>query len=814
MAEIGIAGELVPKTVAGVGMRTQYVLDENLNKTQEEVNEEVYVSINGTTPIELFPNGNNVWASSNTNTYIAYAVPVHSGDVITAKWKTNGVKKGYRGIYESYPEFGQAATNLLSAYYTEVSDESIVVPADGYFVFWGVWVNVNYYPVKLVLNNKDITNLAENVREAIINNATKISQLQDEIAEINNDIDGLEEDFAGSAVQMRQLNEKIGNVRTKTTDVPIGTTTQGGINGNVGSAVNFTSTTGYRYTSLPVVASEKYTITTSRTTSAYYPYYVYFTDNNDIIIDRKIAKTDSGGLVTEAVEVPLGVTKMWLLQAGGANVVLVVKKSVLCDLQSQIDDFAADVDNNMSFTSANPVANKIITPKIVANKMLNDHGMFNLESNWWIGDKYLEAEYSDQELTALSSFMTTFRGRAGSGVYQIAVISDTHGSGAYSWKNIQRSNPTVCHRSIAVFNKIAAYCDAALHGGDLACDYGTSRYRDMQYMYEIIRKFSFNKPFFVTKGNHDENNNPYVETDMLALDWSNKTYYARDFESFTPVAENAWDGSPLYENVTELVSDKEFRNMVQHWLSPTGAVWGNGAYYYYDIDSVKIRFIVGNSFPINDKHELAEDDEYLWLAQTALNLSAKSTPSEWKVLMLRHTQSTSITNLSSCINAFRQGSSWTYKGTTVDFGSVNGGGMTFIAHIHGHEHQNCFSNGAGYFDIGENAAFLGISYLGDASKYGLSVLSIDTANSRVYEDTIGGQTWCYDYLSNKLLIAVGQRITPARSGLASPTISSSDSAVASVDGDKVVAVSAGNATITVSGTNGSYLYPITVVNSY
>ena len=41
MAEIGIAGELVPKTVAGVGMRAQYIVDDNQNKTQEQINQEM-----------------------------------------------------------------------------------------------------------------------------------------------------------------------------------------------------------------------------------------------------------------------------------------------------------------------------------------------------------------------------------------------------------------------------------------------------------------------------------------------------------------------------------------------------------------------------------------------------------------------------------------------------------------------------------------------------------------------------------------------------------------------------------------------------
>jgi hypothetical protein len=178
--------------------------------------------------------------------------------------------------------------------------------------------------------------------------------------------------------------------------------------------------------------------------------------------------------------------------------------------------------------------------------------------------------------------------------------------------------------------------------------------------------------------------------------------------------------------------------------------------------------------------------------------------------MIRHTQSTSITDLTNCINAFRNGNSWTYGETTVDFGEVNGGGMTFIAHIHGHEHGNVFSNGAGYFDIGENSAF---ATPGDASGYGLSVLTVDFANSKVYEDTIDGHTWCYDYADEKLEIAVGETFVAAESGLSRPvTASSSNTSVATCDGREVTAVGIGNATITVTGSDNSYYeYPITVV---
>ena len=577
--------------------------------------------------------------------------------------------------------------------------------------------------------------------------------------------------------------------------------------------------------------------------------------------------------------------------------VIIVKTTNLSPEQDSLGLWTINGEN-VYVTSINTKINNLEQEDIVLeaksniNKVLGDHGMFALESDYWIKDKYLEDTYAATENDVVNAFIAKLRTRRKNnqnqdipGIYQIAVISDTHGSGAYSWRNILKINTgdnnrhqiEVCHRSIAVFNKIAAKCNAAIHGGDISCDYGTSRLRYLQYMYEVIRMFSFNRPFFITKGNHDENNNEYEEADILNLDWANNTYYKRNFSTFTAITESEWDGSPLYVHKKDLLSDREFRNVAQHWLCPSGAVWGNGAYYYYDVEvnSCKIRVIVANSFPVNDNHNVSEDEEYLWFAQTALNFSDKGTVQErqeWHTIVIRHTQSTGSTKsghigepsiISDCINAFRAGSTWTYNDTTVDFGSntMNGGAMTLIAHIHGHEHGNVFSNGAGYFDIGVNEAFVEDTDLGDATKYGISVWTIDTINKKVYEDTIDGKAWIYNYANERLEIKVNDTFVCAESSLSRPvTASSSDRSKADILGIwkksttkiedlytdaaaqelphgegsayagiseaeadgwvwkesmKIKALSTGDLTITVNGANSgeSFEYPITVVES-
>ena len=462
--------------------------------------------------------------------------------------------------------------------------------------------------------------------------------------------------------------------------------------------------------------------------------------------------------------------------------------------------------------SVNPDILFDVDTAIKKARMFSDKDMFDMESKWMYLEDYLEEKYAESEQAVVDGFIAKFRARAGEGKYQIGIISDTHGVGAYTYRAIDSNSYASCFRPIAVFNKIMQYCDAGIHGGDIACDYGTSTWRVLAYIRSVLRMFKFSSPFFITKGNHDENNNAYEEADMTDIAWGVKNYYTRSFSTFSAVTESTWNGGDLYVSNTALVTDKEFRNMAQHWLCPSGASWGDGAYYYYDLADEKIRVIVANSFPVNDSRQYEESDEYKWLAG-ALDLSAKATPTDWSVLILRHTQSTGISALSGCIYAFSTGGSWTYDGTTYNFGTINGGGIPVIAHIHGHEHGNCFSNGSGYFDIGENAAFT--TRPGQADTYGLSVWTIDTVGHKVYEDTIDGKTWVYNYGSGRLEIKRGESFNAAVSGLSKPiTVTCAESSITCAGSVVTIgnATPLGNYTVVVSGNgSGSYNYLITVV---
>lgn len=723
-------------------------------------------------------NSSGNWGTSNN--YEIVIISVNTDDIIDITWEgTTSTLKGRRVIVADYPVVSETVTNVLDVIEAETQTEQIISPITGYLCLWVKYNSKDITPTALSINNVDqYSSLTTGLKNDVETLSSSFSELSSEVEDLSTDVEGLSTDVENIESQLGEPECVYNNV------TPVYIETKG-MKGSVGSAITFSTTTGYNVMKIAVEAGDTYNVNTYVGFSTSYAYYVKITNENDVILENLFIRMESDSeWRNENVSIPDNAAYLYVMAYGGNNIPI-VKRAVIVPVIPLLD------------------------AKIGSSSMQSHQDMFSLESDWWMEEKWLEDKYANDENEVVTDFINKVIARAGVGKYQIAVISDTHGSGAYSWRSINDVNrhQSTCYRSIAVFNKLRAICNAALHGGDLSCDYGTTRLRDLQYMYAIVRKIKAYpnlvneqaKPLFITKGNHDENNNGYVEVaDRINLDWVNNTYYVRNFSTFTQVTESTWDGSPLYVASTELVSDKEFRNVVQHWMSPSGAVWGNGAYYFYDIADYKIRFIVANSFPVNDNHVVSEDEEYLWFAQTALNLSSKSNPQEWQVVVLRHTEATSLTELSSCINAFQNGTSWTYGETTVDFGDVNGGGCTFIAHVHGHEHMNCVGNAKGFFDIGENIGCTTLNYLGDATKYGLSVLTIDTVNKIITEDAIDGSTWQYDYTNNKILMNVGDTIKAAKSGLSSPTPTSSDTNVVTCSGMTITAVGSGDAEVTLS----------------
>jgi hypothetical protein len=430
---------------------------------------------------------------------------------------------------------------------------------------------------------------------------------------------------------------------------------------------------------------------------------------------------------------------------------------------------------------------------LMSNAAHGNHIDFYPFFNTYLEEKYYSSETSLYQ--ALKTRTQTYRTNNPNTV-QIAFCTDTHEGGYYA-----KSLNSWALRPIAIFNRISAYTDVCMHGGDISCDYGTSKERYFAYMQEVINLFQRNSPMLITKGNHDEKDSPYEQIDALSVDWNSGTYYTTTNGTiYTQVTKDTYRGGELYIQKPDLIPDSWFR-FIQAFHKPVGAVWGNGAYYYYDINSLKVRFVVGNSFPVNDSGVIDETEEWRWFAEDALDLSEKDVPTDWVVICLRHTESTSNEKFNIVVSAFMNGTSMSIAEATVNYGTLNGGGIKFI-HLHGHEHGSAgYSNMPGYLDIGFPASTVSKSDFGDASKYGIFVLNINRDNNKMIIDGINNKQVQYDYANNIIELAVGQTMLMARSGMSGQsgsgyTWTSSDNSIATVSDGVVTGVSAGTVTIT------------------
>ena len=418
----------------------------------------------------------------------------------------------------------------------------------------------------------------------------------------------------------------------------------------------------------------------------------------------------------------------------------------------------------------------------------------------------LDDKYWALEQNGFEQFVTKIQGRRTQNVYQIALITDTHQGGAYTPLSYG-------FRSIALFNKLIPYVDLAMHGGDISGDYGTSKMRLYSYMQEVMELFDIaeNKNLLITRGNHDYNKNPYEEVSPIDVDWDNGIYYTRNGTVFTPVTKQTYRGGELYINNPDYIPDSLFR-FIQATNAPVDAVWGDGAYYYYDIESAKIRFVVRSNYPILDNGTMSLVEEWKWIAQTALDLSDKASPTDWSVIVLSHEEATSSPKFTNIANAFISGSSVSVEGVTVNYGTLNGGGIPLV-HLHGHEHNAAgYSNMNGFLDIGFRAGLTPKENLGDTTTYNIYVLSVDLVNKTIIADNIRGESILYDYENNIAKIEIGQTIKMANSGLSSQaaaTWTSSNENIATVS-DIGIVRGIGSGTATITGVEGSKTVAYTV----
>ena len=251
-----------------------------------------------------------------------------------------------------------------------------------------------------------------------------------------------------------------------------------------------------------------------------------------------------------------------------------------------------------------------------------------------------------------------------------------------------------------------------------------------------------------------------------------------------------------------------------------------GGYGYMDLDRQKIRVIVLNtSYYDNVTVNAATgktqysfgDVQAGWLAG-ALDLTAKSDASEWKIIITAHIRidtvaQTAISKYANLINAYQDGSSVTINGHTYNFTGKNA--APIVLYLNGHSHCIYVRN-IGYVtssgatitsntklaDMGipnalpdrENASMDGVTYTktaGSAESTAFFVITLDTDNGVLYAHHYGsGFDIIYHYESASA--TTGTELTTS---LTDAEWNSNDSEIATVSDGTVTALATGNVTV-------------------
>lgn len=288
-----------------------------------------------------------------------------------------------------------------------------------------------------------------------------------------------------------------------------------------------------------------------------------------------------------------------------------------------------------------------------------------------------------------------------------AFITDTHvGTDVYGQSGF---------RNLDLFAAVAnsGLPKFAVHCGDISTAKPTTTRADyMGFLSEAMAHMSnINVPLYIAMGNHDCNGDEEntVANAINAQDW----LYLTQLKAQADVQSNQYASGYFY------VDYDEFKIRVIVLDS-----------YYYDTASLETTK-VKSAFPTG---------EGAWLGSTALNLTSKSVPSDWSVLIFVHKISdySASSALWNVIDAFRSGTDVTKYDTAMNFSQQGSGNL--IAIIQGHEHGDAYvsANGANFITV---TAGKGISSnIGTIEQYAVSMFTIDPVARKIYETRIGRGT--------------------------------------------------------------------------
>ena len=243
------------------------------------------------------------------------------------------------------------------------------------------------------------------------------------------------------------------------------------------------------------------------------------------------------------------------------------------------------------------------------------------------------------------------------------------------------------------------------------------------------------------------------------------------------------DDAP-YRATEERVGQKSLSDQIGAKNRASGVVSPEGCCYgYLDLEEYSLRVIVldtddkrdwgsrsvgaGEPGPASLNAHNIGADQLIWLAETALNFSAKESPGAWKIVVVSHvplnisgwfSDSTSgkgyvhsTANGAEILNAYKNGKvgSLVYNGQRIEYDfSDDPGRAEIICLVHGHEHKFINRNINGLLSIGcpnvmngrERSSEDGVVYSktpGTGSGTSFCIFTVDTQERRIYVDAVG-----------------------------------------------------------------------------
>lgn len=575
---------------------------------------------------------------------------------------------------------------------------------------------------------------------------TDIKELQNDTERLSSDIEGLSSDIEGLSSDVDNLEESVGDVPKVEILTPITITGVAGMpnkNAVVGTIYsnNIGGTTSYSHCVVSATKGDKFRVGLTRSDSANYPYYLFVCDSNDYILSRTISTSgEQGGYETDVVIEDNNAAKIVVGTYGKVEFInekIYVKKySYETDsLQEQINE----IKNNEDKGSSDNVA--------ALQGNASSQGTLN----------YLLKSSETSVITDI--FSRVAENDANHSCLRIAIISDTHQGGTY----LKRGDTS--ERSIEMFKRVMGNSgvDICVHCGDLSTDYGQSHDRLMELVSFARDMFGSYNSLIVSKGNHELNSDEYVQVDYP--NWQGAdTYYilnrignkASRLHTFNVISESEWDGvTQLYKKQGDerYVTDAEFFKLVNYNI-PEGIVVDanneDGAYFYLDFDTYKVRLIVLNNYPVGNDKVFPDTElvgkQFAWLSKTALDLSAKTTPSDWAVVTVGHIaissyRSAYIPIFTSIMSAFMNGTnvSGTYGGSDYSKDYSEQGPGKYVGNLHGHNHSYAYDDTYEFNDIGFNWSIIDYDYIGEPLARTFGIVTIDIPNRKVYDTEVNSE---------------------------------------------------------------------------